>query len=419
MGDAENGFDLNRYFRALDRWEPGLDAWAYRPTAAGMGTVAEAPEDGPLAGVPFAVKDVIDVRGQPTRYGSDAFPDAGPAPSDAPVVRALRVAGAIPVGKTRSTEFAFIDPTTTRNPHDQERSPGGSSGGSGAVVGAGVVPFALGTQTAGSLCRPAAYCGAAAYKPGLGVLPTNGMSPLSPSFDAIGIIAQSPAWLSKVYDVLAASFAIPPNTQSAPGKGLAIGFVNVPDQKPDPAMQAMMAVTVERLSGAGHRVQTVDAPIRFGDIIQSHRTVMLFEMAENLASFVHGREALLQPLFRAALAEGAGITPQARSTALAAIKQALVKFWAAVSEFDLLLAYPVPGAAPNGLKTTGDQSYLTPWTAMGGPLFSLPSGQDTDGMPLSVLLAAAPGRDSFLVCEAVAIAGCLPQAPAPANPITA
>ncbi len=409
-----NGLSLEDHLAARARWEPLLDAWAHVEDA---GVLRQADHlSGPLAGVPFGVKDVIDVQGQPSRYGSEAFEDAQAAETESPVVTALRDAGAIPIGKTRSTEFAFIDPTTTRNPYDPERSPGGSSSGSGAVVGAGVVPFALGTQTAGSLCRPATYCGAYSYKPGLGVLPRDGMSPLSPSFDAIGVIAQSAGWLEKVYDVLAAAFEIPRSASTA-AKPLKIGFVNVPDQNPEDGMVAMMSGVRDVFIDAGHAIVDVETPVSFEDIIQAHRTVMLYELAQELRPRVGGREAFLKPLFSAALAEGADIPSDKQDQAVQWLTLARENFWSRLSAFDLLMAYPVPGAAPVGLTTTGDQTYLTPWTAMGGPLVSVPSGLDRDGMPLGILLAGAPGKDSSLMREAIRLAGLLPEIETPGLPV--
>ena len=414
MTQRLKGFSLEDHLAARARWEPLLDAWAHVEDA---GALRQADHlSGQLAGVPFGIKDVIDVQGQPSRYGSEAFEDAQPSETESPVVTALRDAGAIPVGKTRSTEFAFIYPTTTRNPYDPKRSPGGSSSGSGAVVGAGVVPFALGTQTAGSLCRPATYCGAYSYKPGLGVLPRDGMSPLSPSFDAIGVIAQSADWLEKIYDVLAAAFEIP---QSAPAvaRPLRIGFVNVPDQQPEDGMVAMISRVRNVLSDAGHAIVDVDTPVSFDDIIQAHRTVMLYEMAWELRPRVGGRGGLLKPLFRAALAEGAEIPSDQLDQAVEWLTHARENCWSRLSAFDLLMAYPVPGSAPIGLTTTGDQTYLTPWTAMGGPLVSVPSGLDRDGMPLGILLAATPGKDSYLMGEAMRLAGLLPEIATPALPV--
>src|SRR6056297_3231431 len=169
-----------------------FDAWERR-----IGAFVSMAEDttitatGSLAGHVVAVKDVIDVAGLPTRNGSAACADSAPAPSDAPVVARLRAAGARILGKTVTTEFAFTDPTQCRNPYAPARSPGGSSSGSGAAVAAGLVDLALGTQTAGSLCRPAAYCGVVGLKPGYGCLSTQGVTPLAPSFDSVGVIARS------------------------------------------------------------------------------------------------------------------------------------------------------------------------------------------------------------------------------------
>jgi len=388
-------------------WEPTIEAWAHieRHGFAEDGMNAM---EGPLRGVPFAVKDVIDVRGQPTRFGSRAFDDAKPAIEDAPFVAALRRAGAIPVGKTRSTEFAFVDPTITHNPYDPRRSPGGSSSGSGAVVGAGIVPFALGTQTAGSLCRPATYCGAASYKPGMGVMPSTGMAPLSPSFDAIGVIARTADWLERVFQVLAEAFQVP-RTRDKPGRYLRIGFVAVPEKQPFPSVVAAMEHVIQQFRAAGHRVYVRDTPISFADIIDRHRLVMLAEAAHAILPFVGARRDLLQPRLKEGLAEGETIKSEERQRSIDGIVTARGQFWRHFQSYDLLLSFPVPDIAPMGLSTTGDQTYLTPWTALGGPLVSLPAGRGPEGMPLGILLAAAPGRDDFLVRTATYLARCLPK----------
>lgn len=397
------------------RWEPHIDAWASLPDGpAPQATCLSV--DRPLAGIPFAVKDVIDTAGFPTRYGSDAFGDAPPAKQDAPVVAALRQAGAIPVGKTRSTEFAFIDPTITRNPYDPTRSPGGSSSGSGAVVGAGIVPFALGTQTAGSLCRPATYCGAASYKPGYGVLPVTGMAPLSRQFDTIGVIAESATWLGRIFSVLAKDFGIPVGT--VPAKSLRIGLLTVPEQAPEPSMRHAMQDVVSRLRTAGHKVTETKSPISFASAIAHHRTIMLAQAALALIPLVGGRRDRLKPKLAAALQEGAEIKASDLDRAILWIKSAQKDFWKELAAFDLLLAYPVPGAAPIGLATTGDQTYLTPWTAMAGPLVSLPIGIDPEGLPLGILLGAPPGQDSFLLEAALVLAALLPDTPSPPLPET-
>ncbi len=405
-------FDIARYEEAAATWEGGIDSFVYRPDPE---TLMAAPT-GALAGIPFAVKDVIDVAGMPTRFGSDAFGDAGPASVDAPVVGAVRKAGAIPVGKTRSTECAFIDPTTTRNPYDTARSPGGSSSGSGAAVGAGIVPFAFGTQTAGSLCRPATYCGCASYKPGIGVLPTEGMSPLSPSFDAIGVIARDTGWLGRVFDVLTSRFPVP-GSDTVPNS-LRVGFVKAPEQSPDKSMRDLAAATIGLLQDAGHEVSEVASPVSFADIIARHRIVMLHEAARELAPRLAGRIDGLKPLFRAGIEQGQTISRGESDTALGWIEGERERFWDRLDGFDLLMAYPVPGPAPVGLKTTGDQSYLTPWTAMAGPLVSLIAGYDRDGMPLGMLFASKPGSDRFLMAAARGISELLPSRQ-PARLVTA
>ncbi len=405
----------------LRQWEPVIDAWAHvaePPAEAGPEPAANAPL--PLDGVPFAVKDVIDVAGQPTRFGSRVFEAAAPATDDAPVVAALRRAGAIPVGKTRTTEFAFTDPTITRNPYDPRHSPGGSSSGSGAAVGARVVPFALGTQTAGSLCRPAAYCGAVSYKPGLGRLPLAGVAPLSRSFDAVGVIAQSMPWLSRVFDVLEAAFgddAMTGDTGERPlDKPLRVGVVRVPGQTPAADMSRAMDTTVDRFRGAGHAVDAVSPAIGFADLIAWHRSVMLHEAAGALLPAVDHAMHLVGPRLADGLREGRQIPSGLLADARERIAASRDVFWRQMARYDVLLAYAVSAAAPAGLATTGDQSYLTPWTALGGPLVSLFAGLDEAGMPLGVLLAAAPGRDAALMRMAARLDPLMPSAPAPVLP---
>lgn len=175
------------------------------------GEVFSTPPDalGILNGLTVGVKDIIDVRWLPTRNGSDACHEAAAAELDAPAVAALRNAGAAIVGKTTTTEFAFTDPTDCRNPHDLNRSPGGSSSGSGAAVAAGMVDLALGTQTAGSLCRPAAYCGTVGLKPSNGWISTQGVTPLAPSFDTVGVIARN---VEVAEAAFAAMHAVDPET---------------------------------------------------------------------------------------------------------------------------------------------------------------------------------------------------------------
>ncbi len=283
-----------------------------------------------------------------------------------------------------------------------------------------MVPFALGTQTAGSLCRPAAYCGAVSYKPSLGRLPLAGVAPLARSFDAVGVIAQSMPWLSRVVDVLAAAFgddAMVGDAEDRPlERRLRIGVVRVPGQTPAAAMSRAMDTTVERFRGAGHAVDAVSPAVGFADLIAWHRTVMLHEAAGALLPAVGHAMHLVGPRLADGLSEGRLIAPDRLAAAHERIAGSRDVFWRPMALYDVLLAYVVSAAAPAGLATTGDQSYLTPWTALGGPLVSLFAGLDGSGLPLGVLLAAAPGRDAALMRMAARLDPLLPPAPAPVLP---
>lgn len=399
-GDDALLFNVPDALTQIAAWEPRIEGWVEHLEYADDGRSTATPS-GPLCGVPFGVKDIIDVKGFPTRYGSAAFEDAPVAFQDASVVAALRAAGAIPVGKTRTTEFAFVDPTISRNPFDPGRTPGGSSSGSGAAVGAGVVPFALGTQTAGSLIRPACYCGAFAYKPSLGALPTTGVSPLSSTFDQVGVIATSSAWLQVVFSVLAQAFSIDGHgAATGPSAGTVpkrIAMIHPPEQTPDAEMIEAMAATIRRLEEGGASVTEMPSPVSFRELLDAHRVIMLFEAARDLLAFVGDRRHLLQAKLSAGLAEGERIPETTYLAAVDTMQLARKTLWAETSAYDLLLAYPVSGAAPIGLTTTGDQSYLSPWTALGGPLLTMPAAIDSKGMPLGVMFAAPPGQDGALV----------------------
>jgi len=392
---------------AIAAWEPTLGA-----IVATDETAFDALEagEGSLAGVAVGVKDVIDVAGFATRNGSAACEDAAPAHRDAAVVAALRAAGAAIVAKTASTEFAFTDPTSTLNPHDPAATPGGSSSGSGAAVGAGALDLALGTQTAGSLCRPAAYCGAVGFKPSRGALSTEGMTPLAPSFDTIGFIARDVA-------LARAAFAACGGDVSAPETPAGISVARAatdPAAPVTPEASAALEAAQTRLGRLG--VETGAAPqvVDLAAVVADHRTVMLAEAADSHGPSLQGREALLRPNFRAALEEGRSLAPAKVAGARARLAEARVRFWEAVAAFDALITLPTPGAAPDRAGGTGYQHLLTPWTVFGGPLVCLPWGADAGGRPLSVMLAARPGADASLLALAARLEAEAPRRPAPA-----
>ncbi len=370
----------------------------------------DVPNDGPLAGLTVGVKDIIDVAGVPTRNGSEACKDAEPALQDAAVVAALREASASIVGKTTTTEFAFTDPTPCRNPHDLTRSPGGSSSGSGAAVAAGVVDIALGTQTAGSLCRPAAYCGVIGFKPSYGLLPTTGVTPLAASFDTVGIIASSVALAKKAFA------AIVP-TKVGAAEPLSLKVVTG-------LWQTDAHVDQDALAGLHNAGTALDlhidnAPLNadVDAIVKAHRIVMHSEAAQAHGPMLHdARGDVLKPKFLAGLKAGSKISPDEAKQAAGFLSDARQRFWAGLADTDMVLTLPVPEGAPLIDGTTGYQHWLTPWTVFGGPLVCLPWGPDRLGRPRSVMLAAYPGQDAQILETAAQLEKRSPELPRPQLP---
>jgi len=365
-----------------------------------------------LSGLSVGVKDIIDVRGMPTRNGSDACLHAQPATADAGVVASLRDAGAHIFGKTTTTEFAFTDPTDCRNPHDLARTPGGSSSGSGAAVAAGIVDMALGTQTAGSLCRPAAYCGVVGFKPTYALLSVAGITPLAPSFDTVGIIARS-------VDIAQRCFL-------AMGDGTAAENNNEPEMittllptrtvATEETMDAFREATrVLRQRGISLKDVTVNS--KTDDIVSAHRTVMTSEAAQAHRSLLHpDRISLLRPKFRAGLEAGTRVSATELEAAHGLLSSARSDFWSQLAGINIILTLPVPEAAPLMNGTTGFQDWLTPWTVFGGPLICLPWGVDSLGRPISIMLAAPPGNDLPLLAMAKILEQRAPVLPHPNLP---
>ncbi len=390
----------------LNLWEPHLKAFVEVCRA-------DTPRDGPLAGIRVGVKDVIDVAGAPTRNGSDACENAPPAIQDAAVVRLLRQAGARIVGKTVTTEFAFTDPTACRNPYDLGRSPGGSSSGSGAAVAAGEVDIALGTQTAGSLCRPAAYCGVVGLKPTYGALPTKGVTPLAPSFDTVGIIAASVALAQKAFAVLQ---PYPAAHSDRPPKKVLCGLWQT-DATPHDDTLAKFHAAARAFEDSGADVTQKPLHADVASIVTAHRLIMHYEafMAHRLL-LDDAPETRLKPRFLAGLRAGALISPEQVAHAQGFLAEAKQAFWADIDGVDMILTLPVPEGAPLMDGTTGFQDWLTPWTVLGGPLVCMPWGLDRLGRPVSVMLAARPGQDHQLLATAAGLEAASPPMPSPQLP---
>lgn len=345
---------------------------------------------GPLHGVPVAIKDVIDVAGFPTCAGSKTRAQVAPSTIDAQIVSQLRVAGAIILGKAHTTEFAYFDgPPPTRNPHDLARTPGGSSAGPAAVVAAGMVPLSLGTQTAGSVSRPAAYCGIAAFKPSTHAWSGFGVVPLAPSFDTVGVFGY------RVSDAVAAARVLMPPylpVSVTPPSPLRIGFID------DPILSAASTVVAETiktateaLAGSCFRIARVASPVPLADISSGHKIVLDYEIARCYRALE--RNADVSAGLREAIARGLLIDDVTYREACAALDASRKRFWGATAHLDALVFPAAPDVAPEGMRT-GDPRFIVPFTALGGPIVSIPVGHGAAGMPLGLMLIGRPGMDA-------------------------
>jgi aspartyl-tRNA(Asn)/glutamyl-tRNA(Gln) amidotransferase subunit A len=359
---------------------------------------------GPLHGVPVAIKDVIDVGGLPTRAGSATRAHAPAAGIDAQVVAQLRAAGAIVLGKTHTTEFAYFDgPPPTRNPWNLAHTPGGSSSGPAAVVGAGMVPLALGTQTAGSVSRPAAYCGIAAFKPSTRAWSSFGVVPFSPRFDTVGVFGY------RVADAVAAARVLMPPFLGRDSNGrqsdppLKIGVIEDPIlQKASTLVAQAIEAAVRTLGEAGANVQRTSSPTRLGEIIAWHKTVTEYELARAHPELAAAGQQVA-PALRDAVRRGQAIEQSAYELALRAVDAAAEQFWPTMYDFDALIFPAAPDVAPPGMGT-GDPSFIIPFTALGGPIVSVPVAVAPQGLPLGLISIGAPGTDRTIATTAERLA---------------
>jgi aspartyl-tRNA(Asn)/glutamyl-tRNA(Gln) amidotransferase subunit A len=347
---------------------------------------------GPLHGIPVAVKDVIDVAGAPTRANCRARAALPPASADATVVAHLRAAGAVILGKVHTTELAYMESVPpTRNPHDLTRTPGGSSAGSAAAIASGTVPLALGTQTAGSVNRPAAYCGIGAFKPSTLAIGGAGVVPLAPSFDTVGAFGATAAEAA----LLASGYAAAHLRlgQGAAGGGRVIVLTDPLLDRADAETRAAVAGLADALAASGLAVDHAAAPVALEDLRTEHRIVMLAELAGSQGGLPAN---LVSVRLATDIAAGLGIPPAEYHRALAALAGLRARFWAAFGPADLLLVPAAPAVAPVG-TATGDPAFIAPFTALGGPIATVRAGLGAASkMPVGALLATAPGTDARL-----------------------
>jgi len=369
--------------------------------------------DVPLRGIGIGVKDIIHTRALPTGLGSPAFAGRR-SEADAACVERLAQAGGYVFGKTVSTELAFMHPGPTRNPWNPAHTPGGSSSGSAAAVAAGHVTGAIGTQTNGSVIRPAAYCGVVGFKPSLGAIPFAGVNLFSETFDTLGTFTRNVGDAARLAAALADGIpALPPKRARPPRLALLPQFPWAPV---DAATAAALARAAAALRAGGADVAAVALPATWASAAAVHRVIMLAEGARNLAALRRDHDADLSARLRAALDEGGAIAAPDYRAALAERARMLAAVPPWLAGVDAVLTPAAPAAAPAGLEGTGDPACCTLWSLLGVPAITLPNGLDDAGLPLGLQLAAGPGDDAGLLGVAAWCEACLPSVPALRSP---
>jgi len=409
----------------IGRREPEVGAWAYldgdhvmRQAKALDEHRAKGRPVGPLHGLPVGLKDVIDTVGMPSENGTPL--DAGRKPAhDAYVVKRLKQAGAIIMGKTVTTELMLRHPGKTRNPHNPAHTPGGSSSGSAAAVACGMIPLAIGTQTLGSVIRPASYCGIVGFKPSFGAIPRSGVLSQAPSLDTLGVFAANVADAALLADNLygddegdaATTLAPAPRllgtASSSPPVKPAFAFVRQPAwETADPEMQAGFAELTEAL---GEDCDEVDLPGHFGEAMKLCELVQMTELAKSYHHYARRGRDQLSPVMQQTIDEGGRVLahdylvardwPRLLNDALEAV----------FDRYDAILTPAAPGPAPEGLEWTGSAAFNGIWTFCGTPAVTLPLLQADSGLPMGVQLVGRCGDDGRLLRTAQWLAQFLSQ----------
>ena len=375
--------------RAMD---PSIQAWVQvlpqRPTGSGK-----------LSEIPFGAKDIIETRGLSTEYGSPIY-KGRIGTADAAIVREMRQRGAILLGKTHTTAFAYRTPAPTRNPRDLEHTPGGSSSGSAAAVAAGMVPVALGTQTRGSVLRPASYCGVTGFKASYGLLPLEGVLPFARSLDTLGFFTHTPADMLSLWE----SMGHP--TGRTDDFALA-----APEPMPEvePAMAAAFQNALSLLRSAGVSIQPIDITGMLANLADASNTVMFYEGArfhEQRFNEHGSRVADLANLVR----EGLQISVERYDEARRYIAECKARVAEMYKATPVILTPAATGPAPVGLAWTGDPRMNAPWTALGTPAISMPIPVPS-GLPLGLQLTADHGQDARVIRTAVRLQRMLGSGP--------
>jgi aspartyl-tRNA(Asn)/glutamyl-tRNA(Gln) amidotransferase subunit A len=402
----------------IDRIEPEVQAWVTLDRSGALATAQQLATEaergsirGPLHGVPIGIKDIYYTAGMKTTCGSRIFADQVPN-YDASTVARLKQAGAIILGKTVTTEFATADPGPTRNPWNIDHTPGGSSSGSAAGVAARMIPVAMGSQTGGSIQRPAAYCGVFGLKPTHGRVSTYGVFPVSWCLDHLGPLARTVSDIALVLQVLAGHDPLDPSSSRAPVPDY-VQAIQRADRPPrigllrqfylegaDPELRAHTEAVAEQLGRAGAAVEEVKLPDSFRAVLSAHRIIMHVEAAAVHAELFRQHADLYRPKLRATIETGTLIPAVSYMQAQRLRRQFRLDMTQLLQRVEFLVAPAATGPAPRGLTSTGDPSFNSPSSFSGLPAITIPSGLSSAGLPLAIQLMGAAFEEDRLLAAA-------------------
>ncbi len=405
---------LESAIAAADRLEGRLKAFSYRPSSYSNDAPAGKTA---LSGVPVAVKDLIDTADMPTAYGSKIFEGHRPK-KDAWIVQRLREAGAIIFGKTVTTEFAWRDPGLTVNPWNAAYSPGGSSSGSAAAVGAGIVDIAIGTQTVGSIIRPSSYCGAVGYKPTYGAILREGTRFVSPTLDHLGFITSSCYWAAAAHQLIVKSGTVADNSQNLDfhktrkPKKLGIYRSSLWSHVNADVKDNFDAV-VRLIEANGIQCVDVSLSLDISEIITATNKIMAYEVKQNLYEDIKGELDKAGPWTRELIKEGEKIPKADYDDLRGLIANMRMERDRPLDGLDAIISITSPTSAPMGLSKTGDAAFCAPWTFLGLPALTIPSGLSSTLLPLGVQLIGRGNEDGELIMLGQWLSGILPRLACP------
>lgn len=375
---------LEACLQRIRELEPTIHAW-----------VAVQPEqptaDGPLSGIPFGAKDIIETKGMATEYGSPLY-KGRVGTEDAAIIRQVRGRGAVLLGKTVTTAFAYRTPGPTRNPRNVEHTPGGSSSGSAAAVAAGMVPFTIGEQTRGSMCRPASFCGVTGFKPTYNLLPMEGVLPVSKSLDTLGLFTHTPV------DMLALWGALGHPAENDIGQFAFAAPEPIPECEPEMANAFRQAIAWLRKSGVS--IKAIDIAGELKTLDEANDVEMFYEGARyHEPRWKEFGSRLDEPL-ASLIREGLKISTEKYNEARKALADGRVRMAEIFKSTPVILTPAALGPAPLGLSTTGDPRMNAPWSALGTPAMSMPMPVG-NALPLGLQLTADIGQDATVLHAAV------------------